>query len=566
MPEAFSQSFEKNFGSANNDIIRSMKLTNDKGMIVCGDDNGIRLTKFDSTGNLNWSKAYPMIAPGMRNPVVHLKNSGYALCGQGQGMGLIMALNPNGNVLWGKYYSLVNSFTSIKQTFDKGYIIAGGRVISSESIIMKTDSNGTIIWTYLIKNSNSINDLHINDIIELPSDSGLIATFRHNPPPGTQEFITFLKLSKSGNLIWQRKINTPNLQIFGNLHLMENEDVLLASPFFGFVKLDKSGLNGELIGASPLSMSNYVIRDVLPSKRFKKGFLVLGTGGTTVSDFILSEIDSLANVIWAKHIGGANFEYAMNFYQTSSKNIIISGLTKSFSSGNNDYYLVKTDSLGNTCNSDTIALVNMSNTPFTTSALTSTLSPFVAGVITNTVFVESTNTFTLQNPCVCQPPMASFSVNSSGFVTDKSLWANKWYWWFSTGAIDTININGSTNTFSVNGTYTVCLKVTNNCGSDSTCVPFTYIQPGPISVSELSENSFLQLFPNPAIDYLTILLNNPYTEFTDYYFYNTLGEKVLNVKLKNGENIVNLTELRQGVYYLRGENKNSVLVKKVIKN
>ena len=57
---------------------------------------------------------------------------------------------------------------------------------------------------------------------------------------------------------------------------------------------------------------------------------------------------SCANVIWAKAIGVAGEESGVTVKQTSDGGFIICGSTYSFGNGNEDYYVVKTNSLGDT--------------------------------------------------------------------------------------------------------------------------------------------------------------------------------------------------------------------------
>ena len=61
---------------------------------------------------------------------------------------------------------------------------------------------------------------------------------------------------------------------------------------------------------------------------------------------------------WQKTYGGSSDEAAQDFQQTSDKGFIIVGWTNSYGAGNEDFYVVKTDSLGNTVWTRTYGGVN----------------------------------------------------------------------------------------------------------------------------------------------------------------------------------------------------------------
>ena len=64
------------------------------------------------------------------------------------------------------------------------------------------------------------------------------------------------------------------------------------------------------------------------------------------SDFYLVKVRSNFTVEWQRTFGGTLDEYAQAVTQTSDKGFIIVGSSKSFGNGENDIYVVKTDSLG----------------------------------------------------------------------------------------------------------------------------------------------------------------------------------------------------------------------------
>jgi hypothetical protein len=79
------------------------------------------------------------------------------------------------------------------------------------------------------------------------------------------------------------------------------------------------------------------------------GFVIAGATnsiGAGSGDFYLLKTDSLGNKEWEKAFGGTNVDIAHSVNLTSDGGYIVSGFSNSFSS-NYDFFLVKTDNLGN---------------------------------------------------------------------------------------------------------------------------------------------------------------------------------------------------------------------------
>lgn len=168
-----------------------------------------------------------------------------------------------------------------------------------------------------------------------------------------------------------------------------------------------------------------------------------------------------------------------------------------------------------------------------TSAITGSTACFTdttsAGVTWEWDFGDG-NTSTLQNPChtyanpgnytacmivsdtctsdtictnvyICGSPSANWSSSSVGLVgqfTDASTnIPTSWLWDFGDGATSTSQ--NPNHLYSTEGTYTVCLIITNPCGADTTCNTVTISCPSPTAAWTESSQGLTATFNNQSI-------------------------------------------------------------------
>jgi hypothetical protein len=80
-------------------------------------------------------------------------------------------------------------------------------------------------------------------------------------------------------------------------------------------------------------------------------YMVAGTTssfGSGVSDMYFLKIDTLGGNVWQKTYGGNNIEKALSVKQTLDSGFVLAGYTNSFGNGGYDFYVVKTNSTGDT--------------------------------------------------------------------------------------------------------------------------------------------------------------------------------------------------------------------------
>ncbi len=81
------------------------------------------------------------------------------------------------------------------------------------------------------------------------------------------------------------------------------------------------------------------------------GYIIAGTTksfGAGNYDFYLLKTDPLGDTVWTRTYGGSDLDYGYSAVQTTDGGYAVVGRTKSFGAGNYDVYLVKTDANGDT--------------------------------------------------------------------------------------------------------------------------------------------------------------------------------------------------------------------------
>ncbi len=138
------------------------------------------------------------------------------------------------------------------------------------------------------------------------------------------------------------------------------------------------------------------------------------------------------------------------------------------------------------------------------------------------------------------------------YFTDLSYFEpGTWSWEFGDGGVsqDTCPIHN----YAAAGIYEVCLSVSNDNGTSpySTFCQDVEITDTTTSVINTSLENTINVFPNPAKDYLTIAFPDPIREATTWQLYNELGEEVRVLALAQGiqNHKISLEALPNGLYF-----------------
>jgi hypothetical protein len=170
---------------------------------------GSTLIKTDAKGNIQWAKTYETYGSwDIAISVQQTSDGGYIVAGFTESFGagggdiFLIKTDANGNIIWAKTYGGIytDSATSVQQTSDGGYIVAGATwsfgAGNGDFFLIKTDANGNIIWAKTYGGTSY--DLATS--VQQTSDGGyIVAGFTESFGAGGGD-IFLIKTDANGNI------------------------------------------------------------------------------------------------------------------------------------------------------------------------------------------------------------------------------------------------------------------------------------------------------------------------------------------------------------------------------
>ena len=327
--------WDKTFGGSDYDSASSVQQTSDGGYIVAGTTRSFGggysdfwLIKTDPDGNKEWDKTFGGSDYDCANSIQQTFDGGYivagyiGLFGGGHSDAWLIKTDPDGKKEWDKTFggpadvfggSDDDRAFSVKQTTDKGYIVAGYTgsfgAGNYDFWIIKTDADGNKEWDKTFGDSES----DYAHSVQQTSDGGYIVA------------------GSLGSII------------FGHYYVEPNT---AGGDDFWLIKTDSNGNKewDKTFGGSDGDRAYSV------QQTSDRGYILAGetkSFGAGDSDFWLIKTDPDGNKEWDKTFGGPKNDYAYSVQQTSDGGYILAGETKSFGASYSDFWLIKTDPDGN---------------------------------------------------------------------------------------------------------------------------------------------------------------------------------------------------------------------------
>ena len=243
----------------------------------------------------------------------------------------------------------------IIQTVDGGFAIGGFTesygLGGTDAWLVKTNNSGAIEWN---KTYGGMQDEEAHSIISTPDGGYALAGYTESFGMGTND-MWLVKTDSNGNIEWNETYGDDGYQGASTVIRTSDEGFLLAGttrPFganfdynIWIVKTNKFGVplwNQTYGGAEDENAWSII-------STFDGGYAIAGhTRSYSVgeNDFWLVKINTTGGVLWNQTYGGLEYDEAIQVIQTVDGGYALTGYTFSYGEGLADLWLVKTNQIG----------------------------------------------------------------------------------------------------------------------------------------------------------------------------------------------------------------------------
>lgn len=356
-----------------------IQQTSDGGFISTGytstfgaGNNDIYLLKTTSIGTIQWTKIFGSPYADNGNFVVQTSDGGYAIAGVTNSTGgeyiSLIKTDPSGTLTWSKVYGSATSGSdasaaSLLQTSDGGFILAGYTsnygAGSDDFYLLKTDMNGNIVWTKTY--GGGMNDDAY--AVAQTYDGGFIIAGTTSSFGNSMGDILLVRTDANGVVLWAKTYDS-NLTDAMESGLSVNETGDHGYIIAGSLTSSSDGVNAVLIRTDmngTIQWANVFNNEADGSDMIFTSARQLADGGVIATGYIddftsgydqffLVRTGTAGNLLWTKTYGSDAMDIANYVDQAGDGGYILAGLTTA-SPGNKYLSVVKTDTGGNTsCN------------------------------------------------------------------------------------------------------------------------------------------------------------------------------------------------------------------------
>ena len=320
--------WDYSFGGTRDEEGYDVISTSDGGYVLVGytwsfgNSQQIYVVKLDLFGSLIWEKTYGGSMWDVGNSIIELKTGNFLITGYSNSPGIssgntdivLLKIDENGNQIWlnaygNKEFPNHEWGNDLIELDDGGFMVVGSRdrynLQNENSLIIRTDSNGKIIWEKEII-TDGIEDERAYSINRAKDGQFIICGLINSLTKPEIYQPNIMKIDGYGNIEWKRTYNAHSMNYHqARANVTNNGDIL--------------------ISGSSMSKS---------SMGFK-------------SDAFIYKIDNTGNIIWNKSYGTLDEDdWGWSVFEKRNGNIVLIGSTKSFNSSLFDAMMITINSDG----------------------------------------------------------------------------------------------------------------------------------------------------------------------------------------------------------------------------
>ncbi|RFS17061.1 3-coathanger stack domain-containing protein [Emticicia sp. C21] len=478
----FTKLWDNDLGGNMYDLLFATVATDDGGFLLGGSSISLAsweksegrigrddywIIKIDANGHKLWDKTLGTANDNFLRSIIKTNDGGFLLGGfsfidQTKADDFwIIKIDANGNHLWDKFIgsNSNDNFSTMTATNDGGFLLFGTNFYTASGDktaigtgeddfwVVKIDAYGNKIWDKALGGTGSEK---LNTVIADTDGGYLLGGYSHSDSSGQKSEACrgnsdywIVKIDAEGNKIWDKTFGGSGEDGLNSIICTADGKYLLGG-------YSASEISGDKTGVARGSYDFWVIKvDALGNKIWDKsfggdnldmlnsmlpmddgGYLIGGTSFTSISgdkteynrgycDFWLIKTDAVGNKVWDKTLGGNHIETLVSMLEIGNGNYLLTGTSVSDDSGDKtvptrgveDYWAVKI----NTCQpSNTFCEGKIYTLSATNCAGTITWS---TGATTNSIQVNNGGTYT----ATCTINNETSSVSNSIVVTPNTV-------------------------------------------------------------------------------------------------------------------------------------------------
>lgn len=368
--------WQKTLGGTDHDIAKSIQQTLDGGYIVAGhtysNDGDVSgnhsffydcwIVKLSSIGEIIWQKALGGSNDDIASQIQQTLDGGYIIAGltasnngditQQQGITdcWIVKLNSIGEIIWQKTYGGTNqdSATSIQQTLDGGYIVAGNTYSNDGDVsgnhgdldvwIIKLNNSGTIVWQ---KTFGGTGTDYANCIQQRLDGSYIVAGYtysndgdvsgNHTTDNSLNDYWV-IKLNTQGELVWQKTLGGTDGDFASCIQQTSDNGYIIAGTT-GSNDGNVTGNHGNgdywvvKLSTDNLETSEFeFVKNIIVYPNPSNSYFVIQNKELSSENFVYNIIDLTGRTILS---GNSKYNESINIESLKTGNYIIQIETKS---------------------------------------------------------------------------------------------------------------------------------------------------------------------------------------------------------------------------------------------
>jgi len=357
--------WSRTFGGFGEERSWSVRQTVDGGFVLGGYTSSFGaggydfwLLKTDGSGDSVWSRTFGGSGDDYCYSVQQTTDNGCVLGGYTDSFGAggkdfwLVKTDNNGDSLWSHTFggSLNERGQSVLQTNDDGYALAGYAnsfgVGGPDFWLVKTNADGDSVWSRTFGGTG--NDYCLS--ARQTSDGGyILAGYSNSYGAGGYDF-WLVKTDVVGDSMWSRTFGGSNDEYCQTLQQTADGGYALAGATFSFgagtedIWLVKTDANGDSLWSRTFGgLDEEYCYSIVQTG---EGGYVLGghtfSFGAGMADFWLIRTNSNGDSLWSRTFGGYGNDAFRSVQQTVDEGFVVAGFSSSSGAGVHDFWLVKT--------------------------------------------------------------------------------------------------------------------------------------------------------------------------------------------------------------------------------